>query len=573
MGTTFSGASYSILEPGKVPQVSGVNRYPAQEHAGGDSKIPSIVLYDADGEVRDVGAEALQDDIQERAEDEGWMKAEWFKLHMRPRAIDPSQKLSRLPPLPFNKTAFDVFADFLRYMFKCTKTYIQETQPSGAQFWTAFADTFDLVLTHPNGWEGRQQSQMRLAAVDAGIVPDNDAGRGRVSFVTEGEASLNFCLAKGLMDREMEDEGVIIVDAGGGTIDMSAYARKSMSNEISYVEIAPARCAFQGSILVRYNAEDYLRGHLDGSKYLDSVDDMLTVFDTKTKHTFKNAKIPVYIKFGTSRDNDPPFDIKAGKLTLPGADVASFFDPSVVAIAQGVLAQREAAKCPVKTVFLVGGFAASAYLYTQLQETLGPLGIAICRPESCMNKAVAEGGVLHTLQRQVSARVARFTYGVVVSVPYDTDNAEHRKRRAKVYTNRLGDERLSGSFLPLVHAGRQVSETEEFARNALSFIHDASHADTRHRTRILRHSGNSLPDWVDEDMANFQILCTLTRDISQIIHSMDPLHDASGVAYYKFDLGVVLFFGLTEFKAQLRWEEDGVEQRSPMQVVYPDEPA
>ena len=52
-------------------------RFPAQENAGGDSKIPSILLYDADGELRAVGAEALQDDLQQLAEEEGWTKAEW----------------------------------------------------------------------------------------------------------------------------------------------------------------------------------------------------------------------------------------------------------------------------------------------------------------------------------------------------------------------------------------------------------------------------------------------------------------------------------------------------------------
>ena len=126
-----------------------------------------------------------------------------FKLRLRPRAVDPEQKLSRLPSLPPTKTIIDVFADFLRYLFDCTKTYIQESHPSGAAFWAPFEDTFELVLTHPNGWEGRQQSLMRLAAVQGGLVPDDDAGRSRVTFVTEGEASLNFCLSKGLLDGDL----------------------------------------------------------------------------------------------------------------------------------------------------------------------------------------------------------------------------------------------------------------------------------------------------------------------------------------------------------------------------------
>ena len=56
----------------------------------------------------------------------------------------------------------------------------------------------EFVLTHPNGWEGPQQSMMRTAAVQAGLILDNEDGHSRLSFVTEGEASLHFCVQNGL---------------------------------------------------------------------------------------------------------------------------------------------------------------------------------------------------------------------------------------------------------------------------------------------------------------------------------------------------------------------------------------
>ncbi|KAL1690533.1 hypothetical protein GGG16DRAFT_125633 [Schizophyllum commune] len=558
VGTTFSGASYSILEPGKVAQVSGVNRFPAQENAGGDSKIPSILLYDADDELRAVGAEALQDDLQQLAEEEGWTKAEWFKLRLRPRAVDPEQKLSRLPPLPPTKTIVDVFADFLRYLFDCTKTYIQESHPSGAAFWAPFEDTFELVLTHPNGWEGRQQSLMRLAAVQGGIVPDDDAGRARVSFVTEGEASLNFCLSKGLLDGDLGTEGVIIVDAGGGTIDMSAYACKSMSNDITFVEIAPARCVFQGAIMVKCNAEDYLRGHLKGSRYRDAVEDMIEIFDKKAKHTFKNPRIPVFIKFGTSRDNDPDFDIKSGKLTIRGEDVASFFDPPIIAIAQGVLAQRSYAKHTIKTVFLVGGFAASPYLYSRLCETLGPLGIEVCRPESAMNKAVADGGILHTLDHRVTARMARFTYGIDSEAVYDDGIEEHSKR------NNLA---LPGCFNTIIAAvchgrGTQVTETQEFVSGRFCFTRELADNQTGFQCDIMRYRGEHRDDiFMDTIADRVDILCEIYVEPNAILDRLPIRISPGGIRHYRWSFDVILLFGLTELKAQLRWYENEVEKR------------
>lgn len=97
VGTTYSGISYSILDPGEVPQIKGVtrsgfnspvpdshssrHRFPAQETVGGDSKIPSILFYNRDGQVCAVGAEALQESVIEKAEDEEWTKLEWSRVH------------------------------------------------------------------------------------------------------------------------------------------------------------------------------------------------------------------------------------------------------------------------------------------------------------------------------------------------------------------------------------------------------------------------------------------------------------------------------------------------------------
>ena len=42
------------------------------------SKIPTIIYYDQEGEVRAVGAEAVREGVFEEAEENGWVKAEWY---------------------------------------------------------------------------------------------------------------------------------------------------------------------------------------------------------------------------------------------------------------------------------------------------------------------------------------------------------------------------------------------------------------------------------------------------------------------------------------------------------------
>lgn len=56
------------------------------------------------------------------------------------------------------------------------------------------------ILCHPNGWKGAQQGRMREAAIKAGLVPDTKEGRNRVQFVTEGEASLHYCIEQHHLD-------------------------------------------------------------------------------------------------------------------------------------------------------------------------------------------------------------------------------------------------------------------------------------------------------------------------------------------------------------------------------------
>jgi hypothetical protein len=157
-----------------------------------------MIYYDQSGKVRAVGAEAMKEGICELAEDENWVKAEWFKLHLRSKVGAGRGVSSDIPPLPLNKTVVEVFADFLRYLLECASSYIQDTHANGPDLWNSVKSDIDFVLSHPNGWEGTQQSEMRRAAVLAGLVPDNRNGHSRLSFVTEGEASLHYSVQNGL---------------------------------------------------------------------------------------------------------------------------------------------------------------------------------------------------------------------------------------------------------------------------------------------------------------------------------------------------------------------------------------
>ena len=178
-----------------------------------------------------------------------------FKLHLRPPHLVAEQgfNVKDIPPLPPNKTVIDIFGDLLGYLYESTKKYIQERQ--GDAIFNSVGANIDFVLSHPNGWEGKQQSEMRHAAITARLVNDMSDALSRISFITEGEAGLHFCLnnVQTTLDEYVSvnrfatvykvysqaNDGVLVLDCGGGTVDISAYARSSNGR---FREIAPAEC-------------------------------------------------------------------------------------------------------------------------------------------------------------------------------------------------------------------------------------------------------------------------------------------------------------------------------------------
>lgn len=570
IGTTFSGISFSILDPGQIPEVKGVTRFPAQEHVSGSSKIPAILYYDQAGEVRAVGAEAMHEGIFEEAEDGGWMKVEWFKLHLRPNSQSTLDISKQLPPLPPDKTIVQVFADFLRYLFQCAESYIQQTHANGHDLWASVEHDIDYVLSHPNGWEGFQQAQMRKAAVLAGLIPDDATGHSRISFVTEGEASLHFSIENGLPPDVMKTgEGVIIVDGGGGTIDVSAYGRVPNSIEDAFEEIAPPQCHLQGSIFVSLQASEFLSNYLSDSAFRDDLDTIVQEFDKTTKLRFRNKTEPQFIKFGSTRDNEPESNIKYGQLKLSGSEVAAFFEPSVTCILKAVKEQHRLAHQPVKHVVLVGGFSSNDWLCSQIKAGLEIFGYKVVRPDNHLNKAVADGAISFYLDHCVQTRVSRYTYGHFCSTTYNPYDPEHVKREGNTYISLGGKKRVTDSFSIILPKNVQVSETKEFYRS-YHISSDSAEEMCYISTTVWVYRGEiETPRWQDEDKDMYDRLCRIEVDLPHLKNQARDFekHGPDG-KYYELSYRIILLFGLTELKAQVSWKERGVEKRSPAKILY-----
>ncbi|KAJ3971067.1 hypothetical protein EV361DRAFT_847593 [Lentinula raphanica] len=555
VGTTFSGASYALLDPGEVPITQPVTSFPGQSSIGGSAKIPSIICYDKEGKVRAVGSEALEPGFLEEAEDKGYVTSSWFKLHLRPASMPLDLDI---PPLPNNKTPLGVFSDFLRYLYECTKSCIQKT--IGDLVWNSVQFNIDFILSHPNGWEMTQQAQMRQAAILAGLVFE-DESQERVHFVTEGEATLHFCIHRQIPFKK--DKGIMIVDAGGGTVDLSAYCQTAMG---SFEEIGTARCIGQGSVFVGRRAHAYLQEKLKDSLYggKQDVDLIASKFDTEAKHTFRRPDDPVFVRFGSSRDRDLTVDIKMGQLKLSGQVVETFFKPSIRKIIQAIREQRQESTTSVQSVFLAGGFAASDWLLSCLKNELESEGLIVSRPDAHLNKAVPDGALSYYLDRFVTARKAQFTFGTRCSTEYEPWNSEHLRRKSTVYKLPSGSRQVPEAFAVIISKGTLVNQETEFKELY------GQEEKTRSRCSsvtmdIMVYRGNlACPEWTDTEPHKFSILGTVHADISDAVEIGGFRKERP---YYTAEYKVIILFGGPEIKAQISWKKDGKEYRGPATII------
>ncbi|KAJ3494374.1 hypothetical protein NLJ89_g10822 [Agrocybe chaxingu] len=536
VGTTYSGISYRfllavIINPrveglipwlvswtGRVPEVKGVTRFPAHEQTSGTSKIPTLIYYNGDGEVCAVGAEATVEDpallatIRSLNNLNGALGVR-FKPHLRSKTAPGRLINEYIPPLPPNKSIIEAFADFLLYLLQCASKYIQDTHPNGPRLWSSVEDSIDFVLSHPNGWEGMEQNQIRKAAVLAGLIPDSPSGHARIRFVTEGEASLHFAVQQGILVEAMEGgNAVVVVDAGGGTIDVSSYT--SRQGHLTRLLLLNAG-HFYGSLFVSIHARVYLQHFLADSPYLDDIEHIVECFDDTTKMRFKSDTNQQYIKFGSTRDNDATYNIRFGQLKLDGADVAGFFQPSVLCIVNAVLEQRRLSRARVQSVLMVGGFSSNDWLLQSVQYELGKYGLHVFRPADHINKAVSDGAVSFYFDNVVRVRVSKVTFGTLSSVEYNRKDPDQSRARS-IFLDHSGDKRLPDQFNIVLRKNTQISEATEF-RQRFDRVY-SNRSDLRSVSTVIwcyRGTTNN-PVWKSDDPGHYSELCTITADLSHM---------------------------------------------------------
>jgi len=237
------------------------------------------------------------------------------------------------------------------------------------------------------------------------------------------------------------------------------------------------------------------------------------------------------------------------------SDVAQFFQPSIDCIVKAVLEQKNTAHRTISHVVLVGGFAASDWLFTKLYDLLTPLGLNIVRPENHVNKAVSDGAISFYLDHFVRTRVSKITYGSFCHIPYNPTDPDHKSRPQNVFTAVTGAKRIRGRFDIILPKNTQVSEMKEFKESYYTSSDTAADFQAV-AFSVWCYRGNVVtPMWEDVDANNYTKLCTIEADLSRVPLVPRPKVTGQG-SFYSIDCEIILLFGMTELKAQVAWKEN-----------------
>ncbi|SGY56999.1 BQ5605_C006g04207 [Microbotryum silenes-dioicae] len=392
-GTTFSGVAYGStrLFAGQIRQILV---WPGSYETY--RKVPSCILYhqpspNEEASVLSWGLEAKNTALQP-----GMVKCEWFKLLLSPESLRSGRPDPRLPPLPHGKDVVDVIADFLRVLWRYAKKQITEEIGSVVDL-----DSAEVLLTVPAAWDAAGCNLMREAAIRAHLVQSSRGGdihwRDRLQIVTEPEAGAIHASTLASLHHLRPSQTFLLCDAGGGTVDTAVYKLMGQLSQLEIAEMCVRSGANAGSLFVDLMFEELVRKILkDHPVHLDppSLTSFMHAFSESDKLDYHGRvddgkmladSMYRFNCFNVEDGHDPSVGLEYGELAIPGHVLkVEVFDPIINQVLDLLHHQlSKVAGTRIDAIILVGGFAASEYLYTRVQEEFGASIPVIARPNDC----------------------------------------------------------------------------------------------------------------------------------------------------------------------------------------------
>ena len=214
------------------------------------------------------------------------------------------------------------------------------------------------------------------------------------------------------------------------------------------------------------------------------------------------------------------------------------------------------------------------------------------------NKAVAHGAILSHIDcsnHRVAMQVACVTYGLVCMVPANKDDEGHIHRKLQWIKDLDGEWYVPDHFDTKLHKvspfwcstrywqradshskGAKVPEQMEFRDSFMESISNVSDLGMVRASYTYYRSKLSKPEWLDDDAcslaffsssvisfwlgkknaASLSTIFEVHADLSMVTEELVWKKNPSGKTYYKLEYNVIVYFRLTEIKAEVGWQTE-----------------
>ncbi|EEA19166.1 conserved hypothetical protein [Talaromyces marneffei ATCC 18224] len=339
---------------------------------------------------------------------------------------------------PDNLTYSDLAIDYLRHFYQHLLGILREQERTK----TFELLSFHFILAVPAGWPDVSRCQIRYCAENAGF---GSREGDRISLISEPEAAAlamfhSFSSKLEAGGTFKENTNVMVVDMGGGTVDLITYTIKSLK-PFRVAEACVGSGAKCGSSTIDRHFQKLMEERF-GGKYKNKSPKFIG-----PKSTFMNEFENVKRRFDNDTDSDTlPLDMELesseyydsddGEVILKSEDLIEVFRPVVENVIGLIKEQAERTEAenehPITAIILCGGLAGSGYIQSQLknfcQETIPNTQVLI--PPSPWSAICCGAAMSNTNSSFISSRRAWRCYGTVVHSPF-IDEEHNRKNATK----------------------------------------------------------------------------------------------------------------------------------------------
>ncbi|KAI9641901.1 hypothetical protein NHQ30_009769 [Ciborinia camelliae] len=543
-GTTFSGVAFAFATNTEakediITEWPGAGSYTKQ-------KIPTVLYYDQYQKVVGWGPDIADALAPTGYPKPGVQKVEWFKLQLMLSGntyIDPIN----LPPLPPGKSEIDVAAD---YLFKLRQAMRNQLQKTLGEVFNREERNIRYYLTVPAIWNDAGKAATRAAAIQAGFLRDENDNR--LTLITEPEAAALFCSKAGLLNLKIHD-AVLIVDCGGGTVDLIAYEVEEES-PFTVSECTAGSGDSCGSTALNRNFSNILRTKIrkmklpEGSKTAGRVyAKCIMDFENRIKADFRNNNQKWAVDVGIEAEF-PEAGIEEGYMTFTNEEILQCFEPVVNRILELVRNQIIAIQAQNRTlqnVLVVGGFGASEYLFQQIKLHVPPQFQAkVVRPMDSV-AAIVKGAVTAGItERVITSRVARRHYLMATLQPFKEGHHPEAYRVPSLD----GKDRCKFTRQIFVQKGQRVKIGEPVK---VSFFRQVAPGATLMYEDILYACDDDVCPEYTKDPRVKEVV-TLTSDLSRKNLEKDfERMDTPQGTFYRVYFDIYLTLDGSEFNAEL----------------------